>query len=416
MKTSYPCNRVILNNPLNKLVIHTIVIFCSLDSSLIQAKNQGTLQADKERYKLFENIDSVTLLTQDTQSFQKELDTISHVPLATTKNRIIHSILTQQKIIRWGSVFLSSTIWSLKNRSKIKLIITENINSPVPFLISSLSEIPLIVQYHYDVATQVSKVNKTFAEGIILFFLEKTFFGSADLVWVTANSLVKKAIDFGAKKVTILPNWYTFKTDTERLQSNGKPKVVTFVGRLHPVKRVHILIEAFSKLKKTFPNAKLNIIGNGPEYQKLQQLAEQLNIFSSINFLGFQEHKTVLEILKDSSIFVMSSKMEGNPKALIEAMMTKVPIVATKAPGIVDMVTHKKTGYLSYDDTPQSLADAMNYMLSNPKIAEEMAKNAYVFARNHFSEEQALRRIQADINNFLQSKRAQRHKTFKTEG
>lgn len=376
-----------------------IVISCSLDSSLERAKHQGTLQADRARYQLFESFGSVVLLTQDIKEFGTELGKIAHVPCAFSKFEIVRTFLSNQKFPRWVYFYFSSFHWLLRNRKKISLVITENINSPTPFLFSSLFKIPVYVHYHYDVTTQVATINKNRFEGVILLFFEKLFFGKATCVWVTASSLAEKAKRFGAKKVTLLPNWYDLdKKTTKQLNEHlgSGPKLV-FVGRLHPVKRVNLLLEAFAELRKFYPDASLNIVGNGDERQNLIKLAKDLELGRSVKFLGFQNHETVLDIMRQADLMVLSSKMEGNPKVLIEAMLLKVPIVATNVPGIRDMIQNGETGHLVNSDLPLDLTKAMSYVLTNRTYAKRIGENAYEFAKNHFSKEQALKRVREDL-------------------
>jgi glycosyltransferase involved in cell wall biosynthesis len=376
-----------------------IVISCSLDSSLERAEHQGTLQADKARYSLFEHFGSVVLLTQDTKEFGKELGKIIHVPCAFSKFEIVRIFLSEHKFPRWVYFYFSSFRWLIRNRKKIGVVITENVNSPTPFLFSSLCGIPIYIHYHYDVATQVAKINKSRFEGVLLLFLEKLCFRKATCVWVTATSLAEKVKRFGAKRVTLLPNWYDF--DRQPVKQLSEPSKsghrLLFVGRLHPVKRVNLLLKAFANLRKFCPDASLNIIGDGDERQKLISLAKDLELGQSVKFLGFKNHETVLDIMSKADLLVLSSKMEGNPKVLIEAMMLRVPIVATNVPGIRDIIQNGKTGHLVNNDSSDDLAQAMDYVLGNRIYASTIAENAYEFAKNYFSKEQALKRVREDF-------------------
>ena len=311
----------------------------------------------------------------------------------------MRTYLSKHKFPRWVYFYFSSFHWLLRNRRKINVVITENVNSPTPFLFSSLFKIPIYVHYHYDVATQIATINKNRFEGVMLLFLEKLFFRNATCVWVTASSLAGKAKRFGAKRVTMLPNWYDFDENLAK-QLNERPEPghkIVFVGRLHPVKRVDLLLKAFAKLRKLYPDASLNIVGDGVERQKLITLANDLELGQSVHFLGFQNHEKVLELLRQADLMVLSSKMEGNPKVLIEAMMLKVPIVATNVPGIRDMIQNGETGHLVDSDLPEDLTNAMSVLLSKRKYGRRIAENAYEFAKNHFSKQQALKRVREDF-------------------
>ena len=376
-----------------------IVISCSLDSSLERAKYQGTFSADMDRYRLFENFGGVVLLTQDTKSFITDLNKIKHVPCAFSKFEIIRKTLSQRKYVRWFYCSFSSFFWLLRNRGQVVCVITENVDSPSAFLFSLLSGVPFYIHYHYDVATQIFKVNKSYLEGILLLFLEKLCFKKADCVWVTAANLADKAKEFGAKKVTLLPNWVDFDTEVKKpVEENDKSRGrILFVGRLHPVKRVNLLLEAFAQLRKINPEVCLSIVGDGDGRQNLMALAKDLGLFDSVQFLGFQNHETVLDIMKQSDMIVLPSKMEGNPKVLIEAMMLRVPIVGTNVPGIRDIIRHGETGHLASEASALNLALSMDYVLRSTEYAHKIAENAYEFAKSQFSKKKALKRIREDL-------------------
>ena len=85
--------------------------------------------------------------------------------------------------------------------------------------------------------------------------------------------------------------------------------------------------------------------------------------------------------------------------------MLRVPIVATSVPGIRDIVQHGETGYLVAGDLPAELSAAISYVLGNRKYALRIAENAYEFAKQRFSKEQALKRIGEDICSIIPSYR-----------
>ena len=170
-------------------------------------------------------------------------------------------------------------------------------DSPTPFLFCSLFKKPYLIHYHYDVATQVSEINNSNIQGILLTFLERLCFKRATCVWVTAKNLGEKVKSYGAKKVTIIPNWIDFKISPKN-QLNEHKRTVTkilFVGRLHPVKRVDLILRAFGVLKTIYSDVTLSIIGDGDEKQNLVSLTKKLGLEQSVHFLGFQEHDNTLE-------------------------------------------------------------------------------------------------------------------------
>jgi len=102
-------------------------------------------------------------------------------------------------------------------------------------------------------------------------------------------------------------------------------------------------------------------------------------------------------MMKQSDVLVLCSKVEGNPRVLIEAMMCKIPIVATNVPGIRDIVQHKKTGYLVNQPEPHELARAIEYVLKNEEPSAAMVNRAYTFAKQNFSKESVVKKIRDEI-------------------
>ena len=376
-----------------------LIISCSLDSSLELAKLQGNLEAHRERYHMFNDFDHVVLLTQDVQDFSNELGGITHVPCAHSRFKTVEKAVTLFKFLRWIRFSHLSFVWLLRNRAEIYLVLSENVDSPTPFLFSSLFRIPYYIHYHYDVATQVGKTNKHGFEGILLLFLEKLCFKRATCVWVTAKNLSEKVKSYGAKKVTFMPNWVDLTaTPKVRKDSAESKNRILFVGRLNPVKRVDLLLKAFARLRRVCPNVTLSVVGDGVERKNLVALANKLELGNAVKFLGFQNHNKVISIMKDSDLFVLSSKIEGNPRVLIEAMSVKLPLVATDVTGIRDMVHNGETGHL-VRSSPEDLAIGMEYVLKHNEYALRITENAYQFAQEHFSRARAVEKIRTDFGN-----------------
>lgn len=129
------------------------------------------------------------------------------------------------------------------------------------------------------------------------------------------------------------------------------------VGRLVPTKGHIYLIEAFEKVRKVFPNSRLVIIGEGPLSDELKEKARKTSASSQISFLGYR--KDVLELLKGLDVFVFPSLAEGLGLALIEAMGSRIPVIASKAGGIPEAFGQNKCGILVPAKDINSLAEAM---------------------------------------------------------
>ena len=380
-----------------------IVIIPSLDTSLALAKAKGSFEETKGKYELFTEFDDVALLTQDDQDFSEALLKIVHVPCTFSKYEPIRRILSRSSYIRWFYFFLRSFPWLVRHHKNIDLVISENIDSPAPLIVSMLFKIPYVIYYRYDVGSQVKWINKRSIIGTIVLAEERFAFKRVKALWVTSSHLASMIKAGGRRKrITVIPNWIT-KTENAGNIANTSCEErpigtsILFVGRLHLVKRVNLLVQAFYFLHKKDPRVNLYLLGDGEEWQRIQELINSLGLADSVHLLGFVDREIVLKMMKQSDVLVLCSKVEGNPRVLIEAMMSKIPIVATNVPGIRDIVQHKKTGYLVDHPKPEELARAIEYVLQNEQFSKAMVNCAYTFAIQNFSKESAMQKIRKEL-------------------
>jgi len=137
--------------------------------------------------------------------------------------------------------------------------------------------------------------------------------------------------------------------------------VFGYCGRLREVKGVHILIDAFEAFLATQPqgSVKLRIAGDGTLFEELTQRVVDSGLNDSIEFLGNVDN--TLEFYKSLDVYVQPSFAEGLPNAVIEAMVSKLPILATNIGGNSDLVTHGQEGWLFEAGEAQELVALMQH-------------------------------------------------------
>src|SRR5205823_12515119 len=113
--------------------------------------------------------------------------------------------------------------------------------------------------------------------------------------------------------------------------------LLTFVGRLVPIKRVDVLLRAVQRAQEAGAPVRLAIVGDGEPRGELEQLAGQLGISEHVYFAGYRQE--MVPVAAASDIAVLSSDNEGTPVSLIEAAAAAKPAVATAAGGVADVVT-----------------------------------------------------------------------------
>lgn len=167
-------------------------------------------------------------------------------------------------------------------------------------------------------------------------------------------------------------------------EENNMPTIVS-VGRLNPVKDFPTLIKAFALLNKKI-NTRLIILGEGKERKKLEQLISEKKLESKVSLLGVKNN--VLPYLTHADIFVSTSRSEGLPSALIEAIALGTSVVVSDCPGgSTEIIEQGKYGHIFPVGDYSSLADKLFYVLENPTDKMFLKERAKVFYADTVAEE-----------------------------
>lgn len=147
--------------------------------------------------------------------------------------------------------------------------------------------------------------------------------------------------------------------------------VLISMGDLVPRKNYGAAIRAVAKAN----DARLHymICGKGPELEKLQQLAKELGVEQQIHFLGFRTD--VKELLTGADIFLFTTRQEGLPRSMMEAMASGLPCVASRIRGNVDLIEDGVNGYTCATDDVDGYAAAIATLVSDPALREQIKQN-----------------------------------------
>jgi glycosyltransferase involved in cell wall biosynthesis len=160
--------------------------------------------------------------------------------------------------------------------------------------------------------------------------------------------------------------------------SPGHPPLVLGIGSLSSQKDFCTLIEAFAQVVKK-RDARLVILGEGEERPKIEKLVKALDLSSAVDLPGFAQNP--FAYLKQASLFVLSSRYEGFPNVLVEALALGVPIVSTDCPhGPREILENGQYGLLVPVGDPDALADAMLHTLNSPIPSEILRRRAEEFS------------------------------------
>lgn len=208
------------------------------------------------------------------------------------------------------------------------------------------------------------------------------------------------------EKVVVIRTGIEVKTPQPASQAEARRKlnlpleaqVVGTVSRLHPDKGVEFLVRALTQVA----GASLVVIGDGPEWNRLQQLTADLNLTGRIIWAGYRPD--VVDLLPAFDIFAQPSQIEGLPNTIIEAMSVALPVVATAVGGVPEIVTDGQTGLLVPACNPPLLAAALNRLLSNPELRRQMGQAGFEFVKQNFSVRQMVQQTQNLYRQLLKNK------------
>jgi glycosyltransferase involved in cell wall biosynthesis len=187
------------------------------------------------------------------------------------------------------------------------------------------------------------------------------------------------------EKITVLHNFvdaYIRPTDDEVLRLRHEMKlddelVIVTVGRLSVEKGHANLLNAIALLKdrRELPKHRFVLVGDGPEEGNLRRQAAQLGIEDRLIWAGVQ--KDVAPYYAMAAIYALPSKSEGSPNVILEAMAASLPIAATRAGGVPEILENDVTGLLVPKENPQALADAIQKLLLSDDLRARLASAAH---------------------------------------
>ena len=173
------------------------------------------------------------------------------------------------------------------------------------------------------------------------------------------------------------------------LGAGPEEKLVISVGRMAPEKDYPTLLKAVAALAGQAPGCRLVMVGPGPELPLLEDLARKLDMNQRVVWLG--ERADIPELLAAADVFALSSRSEGVSIAILEAMASGLPVVATAVGGNAELVEQGTTGILSPPANPGALAQALLALLNDPARAEHMGQAGRARAQRNFSLEAMVR-------------------------
>jgi len=277
-----------------------------------------------------------------------------------------------------------STVARFLSGRRFPLLLVEHSTPSIKYKDSKLIRklIPFLMRATYRFADQIISVSKDAATD-----LQKLLKYKGEIIKPIYNPIVDSQLDNLMNK-SVNHRWLDNK-------NRDFYKVVIGVGRLEEVKNFRLLIEAFYEVHKVDSLTRLIILGEGSQRPELEELIDKLNLTDVVDLIGFVENP--YSYLKRSSLFVLSSNLEGLPTVLIEALACGVPIVSTNCQsGPREILDDGKYGQLVPIKNKEKLKDAILIQLKNTHD-QGLLRNRAMF----FSVENSVNKYDAILSELL---------------
>lgn len=188
--------------------------------------------------------------------------------------------------------------------------------------------------------------------------------------------------------IPIIPNGIDLQSYKTLDRDWSFPRLLS-VGRLVHQKGLDLAMRALGGLKEF--DWEWRIAGDGPQQAALQSLAEELGIGDRVIFLGWQSREQLTECYRRANIFLFPSRHEGMPNAMLEAMASGLPVLASCIAGSEELVMDDKTGLLVPSEDIERLRTALKKLLSDPALREHMGGAARRHVGGNYSWETTAR-------------------------
>tara|TARA_B100001123_G_C15274571_1_gene1011645 strand:+ start:850 stop:1923 length:1074 start_codon:yes stop_codon:yes gene_type:complete len=292
-------------------------------------------------------------------------------------NKKIRKNIINLGLLKESKSLYKSTLHNLKRIIALRKIIKANPKSTILSFLSSTNIITIFAKFGLQNKLIACERNDIKHQDIgkIWHILRIIFYRFANKI-ITNNkknlNLLKKIVN--KNKIYFIPNHILIKKFPEKKAK----KIILSVGRLHPQKGFPELIKAYSLSNAPNKNWKLIILGDGPEKNNLKKLVKNLELENKVFFKGFINPYNWYQ---KSSIFILTSRFEGTPNALLEAMSMKLAVIITNYSGGMYYVKNKISGLVVPGANLPALAKAIDKIVNSKNLRSKLAIGAQKYIK-----------------------------------
>lgn len=220
-----------------------------------------------------------------------------------------------------------------------------------------------------------------YQQGLDIYYNRSTIYRSFTAVTALTRYSANLLASEGLNNIVLMYNPVSYETD--ELSDLSQPRLLNVSSFLKPAKRIDYLFQAFGLIAKSYPGARLRIVGEFDYDRYIRYCRESDILPSSAEIVGISHN--VSEHYLASSIFAMSSEIEGQPMALLEAASHGVPQMVYDIPGIEDQILHGETGYIVEPGDHAQFAAYAVELLRDKNLRLTMGRRAREFVGERFN-------------------------------
>lgn len=371
-----------------------IFVFFSFGVSLKTWSKQKILKREVKYYNELKkknyNITFVTYGDKTDLKFKNHLNGINVLPLF--KN-IKKNFFTKYLILLFGPFILK------KELNNCDLIKTHQVTGGLlGILCAKFKNKKIIVRAGWEPTLNYQNWNISFVKFLLLMLNSYLSYKLSNKIIVTSNEIknfINSKYNINFKKIKLIPNAINIKKFRNLKMQKYDNRAIS-ISRLESQKNLFELLN-ICKLSKL----NLDIIGTGTQLINLKKFAKKNHI--NVRFFGQIENNKIPNYLSKYKLYITSSKIEGSPKTIMEAMSVELPIFGLKAYGLNSLVQNGKTGYL-YSET-KSLSKKLIEIKNKTRILNYLGLNARALIKKNFNLEKNIKLERETIEKVFNEKK-----------
>lgn len=209
------------------------------------------------------------------------------------------------------------------------------------------------------------------------YFLERRWLARYEgIPCVTVSESTKRdLLELGFEQVCVVPEGLSVAPLEQVPEKSNVPSFV-FVGRLTRAKKPDIAIRAFRIVKRSIPNARLSVVGDGYMRNELERMAPD-----GVTFFGKTPEEEKLRLIREAHVILVPGTREGWGLVVLEANALGTPAVAFNIPGLRDSVLHNQTGILLEENCAEAMAKWCLRLIEKPELTTKFGENALEWSR-----------------------------------